>query len=81
MINVVAAQKSAAPTIMMSPISLARIERGRRQPKATTMPANDKASPSHCAELKRSAGRTMRAPSTTKKGARYMNSVARVAVV
>ena len=68
--RVVAAHAIAAPTIMRSPIAWRGSTAGVGKPKATAMPANDSASPIHWGRWKRSAGRKIRAPSTTKNGAR-----------
>jgi hypothetical protein len=55
---------------MISPINWRGSSAGVGAPNATIMPANDSARPIHCCGLKRSIGRKMRAPSTTKNGAR-----------
>ena len=81
MMRVVIAQANAPPTVRMSPNVWRGSSAGVGNPNATNMPANDRHSPIHCQSLNRSAGRKMRAPSTTKNGARYRNNTARVAVV
>ena len=68
MTSVVAPQAAPAPTIMMSPRSCLPSREASGTPNATTSPAKESTSPTHCTARSFSPSRNVE-PSATKNGA------------